>query len=108
MPRTLSDEDIEAVASRVVELLRERLSSPPPEAAAPQSAHAVHGPAAQAGLKLVYTVKELASELNLSTDTIYKFISIGRLRPMAGLRTKRFSRAEVERLLKEVEPSWRD
>ena len=102
MPRNLSEEDLQAVAASVVDLVIKRLTSQPP----PQPKLDVDqiGDASRAipqiRPKLTYTVKELCAELSLSNDTIYKLVAAGRLTSIPGIRYKIFSRTEVERFLR--------
>ena len=108
MPRTLSDEDLQAAATWVVDLVIKRLTTPPP----PQPKSGVDrigdasGGIPQIRPKLAYTAKELCAELSLSSDTIYKLASTGRLKPIPGVRYKIFSRAEVERFLRGDKADW--
>ena len=97
LERTLSDEDVEAVASRVVELIGMRFSAPkPPEAASPVPPSP---PAKPLTPKLAYTLKELSEELGISRVSLYRFEVRGLLKPLPYFRHKVFSREEVERFL---------
>jgi|SRR5665213_640237 len=97
MTKTLSDEDAEAVALRVVALLGERLmtATPPPMAPAMQAAVESNGSSA----RIAYTLKQLCAELSLSPDTVYKLEAQGRIRSLPGIQRKIYSRVEVERFL---------
>ncbi len=95
MPRTLTDEDIDAIAERVVVLVAMRLGGPaaPPAPPAPTSMPVSLPP------KLAFTKRELAVELGMSPASIFRLEQRGLLRSVPGLRTKLFSRKEVERYL---------
>lgn len=101
MTKTLSDEDVEAVALRVVALLGERLTAATPPPLAPVAVE-FKGPST----RLAYTLKQLCSELSLSPDTVYKLEASGRLRSLPGIRRKIYSRAEVERFLAGGKARW--
>ena len=105
MSRILSEDDIEAIALRVVSIMSERLAAPRPTTVpqpAPEGARAVPPP-----LQLSYTRSQLCKELSLSADTLYKLENQGLLRPLPGIRHKIYSRAEVERFLSSAEAKWR-
>ena len=104
MSRTLSDEDLQAIATSVVDLVIGRLTAPP-QPDVDRKANAP-GNASQTPPKLAYTIKELCAELSLSPDTIYKLECGGRLRAMPGIRRKIYSRIEVERLLRGDRADW--
>lgn len=99
--KTLSDEDIEAIALRVVQVIGMRLRSgeipPPPPLPTPPSPPA---PPKQPPPKLSYTLKELAKELGVSRASIYRLTARGLLTPLPYLRVKIYSREEVERFLR--------
>src|SRR4051812_15813410 len=95
MPRTLSDEDIDAVAHRVVLLIGKRLATDPiPAAPIPPAPSQVLLPP-----KLAFTLKELSVELGISKVSLYRLEARGLLKPLPYLRTKIYSRQEVERFL---------
>jgi len=95
MPRTLSDEDIDAIASRVLDKLGLRLTTPSvPAPASPQLP-----PPPSLAPKLAYTLKELSAELGISKVSLYRFELRGLLKPLPYFRHKVFSREEVERFL---------
>lgn len=109
MARTLSDEDVEAVATRVVDTIVMRLSAPKtPEAAPPTSPPLLAKPLTP---KLAYTLKELSEELGISKVSLYRFEVRGLLKPLPYFRHKVFSRDEVERFLSgrggDVRPTFR-
>jgi excisionase family DNA binding protein len=108
MSHTLSDDDVEAIAQKVVALIAERLASPPrPIAKLPEDRMSdVSEPLRTIAPKLAYTAKELCSELSISRDTLYRLEASGRLRAMPGIRHKRFSRSEVDRLLRGDPADW--
>ena len=94
--RTLSDEDVDAVARRVVEIIGKQLSvpkAPEPSPAPP--------PAPQKSLppKLAYSLQELSEELSISKASLYRLEARGLLKPLPYLRHKIYSREEVERFL---------
>jgi hypothetical protein len=97
MPRTLSDEDIDAIAGRTVELLGQRLAAmaTPPTPSEPSAAKPSHQPPP----KLAYSLKELSEELGVSKASLYRLEARGLLKSLPYLRTKIFSRREVERFL---------
>lgn len=108
MSRTLSDEDVEAIARNVVALIGGRLAAVPE--AIPRSKIECEsessGGIPSVTPKLAYTARELCAELSISRDTIYRLESCGRLKAMPGIRRKIFSRAEVDRLLKGDRADW--
>lgn len=108
MPRTLSDEDLQAIATSVVDLVSKRLTAPPQPDAQPEADRRGEAPGgiSQIRPKLAYTAKELCAELSLSRDTIYKLESAGRLKAIPGIRHKIYSRAEVERQLRGDRVDW--
>ena len=104
--RSISDEDIDAIALRLVQLLAKRLAAdeiPKPILPEPVSP-AIAQPKALPP-KLAYTLKELSSELGVSKVTIYRLTQRGLLKPLPYFRTKVFARAEVERFL-ESATNW--
>ena len=108
MPRTLSDEDLQAIATSVIDEIERRLTTP----AQPQSQPELNRKSDASGNipevrpKMAYTAKELCAELSLSRDTIYKLESSGRIKSIPGIRHKIYSRAEVERLLRGGRADW--
>ena len=104
MPRYLSDEDVEAVACRVVALLGERLTATtwqPPTSATPVAEASKTTPA-----RLAYTLKQLCEELSVSPETMWRFEARGLIKSLPGIRRKIYSRAEVERLLAGGKARW--
>lgn len=104
MNRTLTDEDIEILASRIVEILGERLNRagprtpPPPEPTPPP----LDLPApVKIPEKLSYNLKELSMVLGISKVSIYRLEARGLLKSLRYLRTKIYTRKEVERFLNE-------
>lgn len=98
--KTLTDDDIEAVALSLLRAMSRRLQTEekpaaimPPEA--PPALEKSPPP------KLAYTLKELSAELGISRISLYRLISRGLIKPLPYLRTKIFARAEVERFLAE-------
>jgi hypothetical protein len=104
MTKTLSDEDVETVALRVVALLGERLTAATPPPLAPATPAAVESKGA--ATRLAYTLKQLCAELSLSPDTVYKLEACGRIKSLPGIRRKIYSRAEVERFLAGGKARW--
>jgi hypothetical protein len=97
---------LDAIAVRVVKIMAARLAEPalpqpqpppplPPLPAPPATAQ----PVKDAPVKLTYSLKELSEELGLSKASIYRLGARGLLRPLPYLRTKHFTRQEVERFL---------
>jgi hypothetical protein len=78
MARTLSDEDVDAIANRVVEIIGMRLCTPQPAAAAPLAPPPL--PEKSLPPKLAYTLKELSEELGISKVSLYRFEVRGLLR----------------------------
>jgi hypothetical protein len=97
MARTLSDEDVDAIAARVVEIIGIRLSAPKPPQAAPPAPPPP--PAKPLKPKLAYTLQELSTELGISKVSLSRFEVRGLLKPLPYFRRKVFSREEVERFL---------
>jgi hypothetical protein len=102
MGRTLSDEDVEAIAQRIVQLVVKRLTEPAPPRDPPPPAPS---PKAEKPLppKLAFTLKELSAELGISKISIYRLEQRGLLKSLPYLRKKIYARREVERFL---EASW--
>lgn len=98
MARTLTDEDVDAVATRVVETIVMRLSAPKPPEEAPPAAPS-HPPAKALAPKLAYTLKELSEELGISKVSFYRCEVRGLLKPLPYFRHKVFSREEVQKFL---------
>jgi len=113
MSTKLSDSEIETVARRIVQLIGERLSTdlvapapltvPAPAPITPQLAKLPK----EAAARLAYTVKQLCSELSLSPATIYRLDSRGLLKSVPGIRTKLYSRTEVEKFLAGKQGGWK-
>jgi len=102
MRRTLTDDDIEAIATRVVTMIATRLASetrgaPPGTTPAP----------AATLKKLAYKKKELLAELGISGTTLWRLEILGRLTPVPGIRHKIYARTEVERFLRGEQTGWR-
>lgn len=95
MGRTLTDEDVAAVADRVVTLIATRLGAKEPPVPTPAPLP-LPAPTVQ---KLAYTKTELSAELGLSPITIWRLERRGLLRPVPGIRHKLYSRKEIERFL---------
>lgn len=102
MARTLSDDDVEAIALRILQMVVSRLSraetpSVPeiPKQTAQESAKARR----ELPPKLAYTLKELSVELGVSKTSIYRLTYRGLLKPLPYFRTKIFAKEEVERFL---------
>jgi len=55
--------------------------------------------------RLAYTKKELLAYLNLSPVTLWRLEKRGLIRPIAGIRHKRYSVAEVKRFLERRDQS---
>ena len=99
--RTLTDEDVEAIVERLLQVMSQRLSAgvslpataPPPARLEPITK--------ELAPKLAYTLKELSAELGVSRVSIYRLTTRGLLKPLPYLRTKVFARAEVDRFLAE-------
>ena len=104
MARNLSDDDVEAVAQRVISVISERLAAP--QSLPAQSDTPTEKDPATAPLRLSYTRKQLCEELSLSPDTLYKLENQGLLRPLPGIRHKIYSRSEVERFLSSGKAKW--
>jgi hypothetical protein len=98
MPQTLSEEDIDSIARRVVTLIGERLvaptSSPPPF-----TTSQAEKPKSQVPVRLAYSVNELAAELRVSRVTLWRLEVRGLLKSVPGIRHKIYSHAEIQRFL---------
>ena len=107
MPLTLNEEDIEAIARRVVALIGTQLASPasPPNPATPLEG--APGGIQHTAPKLAYTANELCEKLSISRDTLYKLEISGRLNAVPGIRHKRYSRSAVDRLLEGGKADWK-
>jgi hypothetical protein len=108
MSRTLTDEDVEAIALRLVETIGKRLAAPPPPVFNRLESSHLEPPASIPPIppKLAYTAEELCKELSLSRDSIYKLEASGRLKAMPGIRRKIYSRSAVDRLLAGGKADW--
>ena len=98
--KTLTDEDIDAIVNRLLPTLGKRLLAAELPAVAPQSPPRAEPPRERPP-KLAYTLKELCAEMSVSPATIYRLVVRRLLKPLPYLRTKIFTRAEVERVLAE-------
>lgn len=100
MARILSDEDVEAIAQRIVQLVAKRLTEPAPLRDPPPPAPT---PKAEKPLppKLAFTLKELSAELGVSQASVYRLEERGLLKSLGYLRKKIYTRREVERFLEE-------
>ena len=105
MGRTLTDEDVDALASRIITLVAKRLAEPPPPPPAAPAPQPLPEPPVQPALanasppRLAFTLKELAAQLGVSKPTIYRLEARGLLKSLPYLRTKVYSKREVERFL---------
>jgi helix-turn-helix protein len=105
MMRSLSDEDVESVARRVVALIGEKFVAerlPPPEAKPP----APQALKEEVPVRMTYTIKQLAAELSLSPVSIYRLEVRGLIKSVPGIRRKIYTRAEVERFLAGGRVKW--
>lgn len=98
MARTISEEDVEAVATRVVQIIGMRLGEPKPPATpalppAPEQVRPIRE-------KLAYSLAELSVELGVSKVSIYRLEARGLLKSLPYLRTKIYSREEVEKFVR--------
>lgn len=95
MPNTsLTDADIEAIATRVVQLIGTQLTLPAQPPAPPQEK-----PEPPLKPKLAYSLAELADLLVVSQATIYRLEARGLIKALPYFRTKIYPQKEVERLL---------
>jgi hypothetical protein len=100
MPRTLSEEDVDSVARRVVKLMAERLAVDEKQPGfAGSSPPAALSEKAQLPTRIAYTAKQLSAELGLSPVSIYRLEARGLIKSLPGIRHKIFSQSEVQRLL---------
>lgn len=99
MSRTLTTEDIDAIALRVVEEIGYRFATARKPEAPPKPAPPPPAPVAPP--KLTYTLAELADELGVSKVSVYRLIQKGLITPLPYHRRKIFTGEEVERFLKE-------
>ena len=100
MQRTISDEDVDAIANRVVQLVARRMADPAPPRETPPPSPQPEKPLPP---KLAFTLKELSAELGISKISIYRLEQRGLLKSLPYLRTKVYARREVERFL---DASW--
>lgn len=103
---TLSPEDIEAVAARVVSMIGERFVSIPTPTTPNEDYATRQAPADQPSSKLAYTKKELCAALSISSTTLWRLEARGLLKPVAGMRHRIYSQKEVERFLATKRDSW--
>ena len=104
MARTLSDDDIEAIGQRVVQIIATRLGSSEPKLEN-QTGTLVPAPTTQ---KLAYSIEELMAELGVSRTTVWRWETLGLLKPIPYIRHKIYPRDEIERFLKGQAGSWKD
>jgi hypothetical protein len=95
--RTLTDDDIDAIADRVVALIVSRLIPAAPTVYPPTPVPVT----VPNVVKLAYTKKELAEQLSMSETTIWRLEHRGLLRSV--LADEAHSRRDVERYLNECE-----
>ena len=104
MARTLSDDDIEAIGQRVIQIMGKRLGSFEPKQEN-QSATLAPAPTFQ---KMAYSIEELMAELGVSRTTVWRWETLGLLKPIPYIRHKIYPRDEIERFLKGQAGSWTD
>ncbi len=96
--RTLTDNDVDAVAKRVIDMIVERLSTPASKPVA-QPSGPIAEPPKPLPQKMAYSLSDLSQELGISKASLYRFEALGLLKPLPYFRHKIFSKAEVERFL---------
>ena len=107
MSRSISDEDIDAIAKRLITLVAEKLLSPDvPFATPPQRIPEKPAPVVTKQ-RLAYTMKQLCEELSLSPVTIYRLEQRGLIKSLPAVRRKIYSHAEVQRLLNTSRTDWK-
>ena len=94
-----ADEDIDAIAHRVVALIANRLNAVAPTVIPPPAIPATMTKAP----KLTSHQDGLAEELSMSPVSIWRLEQRGLLKSVPGLRTKLYSWREVDRYLNECE-----
>jgi len=104
MPRTLSDEDCDAIVQKLFERLARCLVSdsrkaPDADRDSIPSHQAVAITSNSTDAKLAYTRKELSALLGISSVTLWRLQARGLIQPVPGIRRKIFARQEVERFL---------
>lgn len=110
MPRTLSDEDCDAIVQKLFERLSRCLDASlkkDGDADRNNSAYADARLRAEescpagnpSNAKLVYSLKELSALLGISTLTLRRLNTRGLIRSLPGIRHKIFSRREVDRFI---------
>lgn len=104
MARILTEEDVEAISQRVVQIIATRLGSAEPKRDSQPATPAL----VATTQKLAYPIEELMAELGVSKTTIWRWESLGLLKPVPYLRHKIYAREEVERFLKGQAGSWTD
>lgn len=103
MPRTLTDEDAELIAQKIIEAISRQLATPAPATRAepPVPTPPIVMPAVAPGSrKLAYTGKEVEKMLGVSTTTLWRLRVQGRIHPIPGFRKVVFTHDEVERFLR--------
>lgn len=95
---TLSEEDLDRIAKRVVGLIAERLTAPVVQPKREEKPAAPKPPEPQK-VKLAYTVQQLSEELGLSPVTIYRLEQRGLIRSSRAVRRKIYAHTEVQRFL---------
>lgn len=104
MPRILTNEDVDAVAERILAKILQRIQTPAPAtppAPVPSPLAAVASKSTtEVSPKLAFNLKELSQELGISKVSIYRLEQRGLLKSLPYLRTKVYARSEVERFLK--------
>ena len=105
MHQTLSDDNIEAIAQRVVQIIAKSFGSSDPK----RNNQPATPPPTAPMLKLAYPIEELMAELGVSRTTVWRWEALGLLKPVPHLRHKIYAREEVERFLKgQAGASWID
>lgn len=107
MSRSLSDEDIDAIAKRVVTLVAEKLLAPDAPTTTPPQGFTEKQAPVVTKQRLAYTMKQLCEELGLSPVTVYRLEQRGLIKSLPAVRRKIYSHAEVERLLQTSRTDWK-
>lgn len=99
MPRTLTDEDCDAIVDAFLRRLNQRTSMAPPPTPAPEPVAKVE--------RIAYSGQEVCDLLKISKTSLWRLEKLGRITPIPGLRHKLFARSELDRFLSGTSPtSW--
>lgn len=106
MPRTLTDEDCEALAEALLSRLAERLCTPkPPPPPTPPISPPTIVPAQPE--RIAFSAEEACELLGVSRTTLWRLEIAGLVSAIPGLRKKLYSRATLDRFVAgKASPTW--